>query len=185
MQTQITTSYKQGIWKVRTAETKIILILCYDGILVVLLLCFFAVRGVRRSERLAATQQYFVCEAAGTGMECDRSNIENFLSSVLFCIGFVLLGFAPAVNLIFVVNWTGAKSFCRVFWVTCSKKFSRQTPKTVEQQWESTCNEAGIYTKSDLYMQPVKVHVNAVWLIRNFVRSIMWWSIKLQLTCYD
>ena len=134
MQAQITSSYKGGLQKIRTAETKIILILFYGAIHGIITLCFLAMSLANQAELSAAIQQYFSCEASGTGMECDRSNINQFNYSALLFIVSIMFGFAPAVNLTFVVNWTGAKSFCRVFWITCSKKFSKQLTKTVEQK---------------------------------------------------
>ena len=71
-----------------------------------------------------AIQQYFVCEAVGSGMECDRSGFDNFGNPGLTSLAYLMLGLIPAVNLTFVINWTVAGKSCKHFWM---KHFSKTT----------------------------------------------------------
>ena len=68
-----------------------------------------------------AIQQYFVCEAAGTGIECDHSNIDQYTYTEQESFLFVIYGLAPVINLIFVVNWTVAKARLKSSWKKLSQ----------------------------------------------------------------
>ena len=65
---------------------------------------YFAVGSADLDEFIDAIQHYFVCDGAGSQMECDRSQFEQFTYYGLVIATFFLLGFLPCVNLIFVVN---------------------------------------------------------------------------------
>ena len=57
----------------------------------------------------SAIEQYFTCEAAGSGADCDSSHFDQSVYAGLVTSTFALLGFLPCVSLIFVVNWRGVK----------------------------------------------------------------------------
>ena len=92
------------MWKFSTAETKIILVLCYYALFGVSSLSYFSVESIDQDVKIRAIQQYFVCEAAGSGKECDRSGFDTLGYEGLIIVTYLLLGLIPTVNLIFVVN---------------------------------------------------------------------------------
>ena len=117
MQNLIATGFRKGVWKISTAETKIILVLCFYGLFGVLSMSYFALETAGHEDQYQAIQQYFVCEAVGSGVECDRSGFENISYFDLVALVYLMLGLVPAVNLTFVINWTAAKEFLKHFWM--------------------------------------------------------------------
>ena len=117
VQHQIATGFKKGVWKLSTSETKVILVLCYYALFGLVALSYFAVESANQDDYLQAIQQYFVCEAVGSGMECDRSGFENNNYHFWNILVYMMLGFIPAVNLTFVINWTAARASCKCFWM--------------------------------------------------------------------
>ena len=116
MQHQITSGFKKGPWKFSTAESKIILVLCYYAVFAIVGLSYFSIDAAQQVDRIAAIKQYFVCEAAGSGVECDRSGFSYFGHHVLSVLVYLTLGLIPAVNLTFVINWTVAKDLFQRAW---------------------------------------------------------------------
>ena len=116
-QNQIATSYRSRSWKISTAETKILVVLCYYAIFGIIALSFFAISSAEQEEFINAIEEYFICEGAGSQMECDRSQFEQYTYSGLVITTFVLLGFLPCVNLIFVIKWGAGKHFFHGIWV--------------------------------------------------------------------
>ena len=64
--------------KVSTAETKILVILCYYVLFSVVSLPYFALGLGNLDELINAIGQYFVCESTGSQMECNRFEFEQF-----------------------------------------------------------------------------------------------------------
>ena len=124
IQKQITSSYRKRTWKINTSETKILIALCYYGIFGIVTLTYLTLGTINREEIIAAIEQYFVCEAAGSGMECDRSKFEQLTHSGLVITTFVLLGFFPYTNLIFVIKWRATKNFYRGILDRCCQNSS-------------------------------------------------------------
>ena len=124
IQNQIATGFRKGVWKLSTAETKIIVVLCYYALFGLVALSYFAVESANQEEQFQAIQQYFVCEAVGSGTECDRSGFDNFGYRGLIVLADLMLGLIPTVNLTFVINWTAAKKSCKHF---LKKHFSKTT----------------------------------------------------------
>ena len=77
----------------------------------------FCGRSSKPRGTVSAIQQYFVCEAVGSGTECDHSGFDNFGYGGLTVLAYLMLGFVPAVNLTFVINWTAARASCKHFWM--------------------------------------------------------------------
>ena len=73
------------------------------------MLSHFAVVSADEEQLNSAIEQYFTCEAAGSGADCDRSHFDKSVYPGLVTSTFALLGFLPCVSLIFVVNWRGVK----------------------------------------------------------------------------
>ena len=108
--------------KISTAETKILIILCYYALFAVVSLSYFTAGLEDQDEFLDAIERYFVCEGARSQMECNRAELEQFTYPGVVIATFVLLGFIPCVNLIFVINWRATKKLWKSIqmrWFTC------------------------------------------------------------------
>ena len=134
IQNQIASSYRKGIWKFSASETKILIALFNYGIFGIITLSYFSIGTINKNEFITAVEQYFVCEAAGSGTECDRSEFEQFLYSGLEITTFALLGFAPYVNLIFVINWRATKDLCQRIRNRCCQSSSRSSSRKTKSQ---------------------------------------------------
>ena len=119
-QNQIATRYRSGSWNFSTAETKILVILCYYAIFGIVALIYFALASADLNEFIDAILEYFICEGAGLQVECDRSQFEQYTYFGLVMFTVFLLGLLPCVNLVFVIKWAAAKHFCRDIWVKLS-----------------------------------------------------------------
>ena len=84
-------------------------------------LSLISVESVGQDIKIIAIQEYFVCEAAGSGIECDQSSFAILGSQGLVLINYLILGLVPIANLIFVVNWRDLKKSCQDFWMWCLK----------------------------------------------------------------
>ena len=93
------------------------LVLCYYAIFGFVSLSYLSVTSANLNNYFLALQKYFVCEAVGSGMECDRSGFDYFGYHGLIVLVYLMLGLIPAVNLTFVVNWTAAKELCKHNWM--------------------------------------------------------------------
>ena len=92
----------------------------------------FSVEFAHLEEISTAIQQYFICEAAGSEVECDRSSFEDLSFHRLVLVGYFLFGLLPVVNLAFVINWKSAKASYKHFWTKYYQKvISKHTSPTV------------------------------------------------------
>ena len=116
MQSQIISSCKKKNGNIRTAESKILFVLSYYVFYYVLMgvvsLIVFTVETLGQTVAVNTIQQYFVCEAAGTGSVCDRSSFDKLGTQFLWYLNSIFFGFVPIVNLTFIVNWTAVKKSC-------------------------------------------------------------------------
>ena len=135
VQSQIARGFKKGVWKLSTAETKIIVVLCYYALFGLVSLSYFAVESSNQDDFLLAIQQYFVCEAVGSGNECNLSGFDTYEFHFLTILVYMMLGFVPAVNLIFVINWTAARASCKRFW-------KKHFPKMADRQANMENNQS-------------------------------------------
>ena len=87
-------------------------------------LSYHAVETANREDLLQVNQQYFVCEAVGSGTECDRSVFDKFDNTGLAALVHLMTGLIPSVNLIFVINWTATKELCTHLWMKHSTKLT-------------------------------------------------------------
>ena len=140
-QSQISTGFKKGVWKISTAETKIMIVLCYYALFCIVALSDITIEIGERENTTTAITQYFLCEAVGSGVECDRSGFDHFGYHGLAVLVYLLLGLIPVINLIFVINWSATKEsvkrvkkgyFQRAFSTQSSFFSSKQTPSTTE-----------------------------------------------------
>ena len=84
------------------------------------MLSYLSVISADREQVSSAILQYFICEAVGSGADCDRSQFDRSVYAGLQTGTFVLLGLLPSVNLVLVVSFEGVKDFGqRVFYRFC------------------------------------------------------------------
>ena len=132
-------SSRKGVCNISTAENKVVLVLCYYALFGLVTLTTFSVEYAHQELQYTAIQQYFVCEAAGSGQECDRSSFDSLGYHGLVLVGYFLLGLLPVVNLTFVINWTVAKASYKHFWMKYYPQIiSIHTSTTNRQQGKST-----------------------------------------------
>ena len=89
------------------AEKKLFIVLCYYLLVDVAYLISTAYGLVHWSTLETAVQQYFSCEAPGhIPRKCDRGSFEQQIDTSvwLYSIYYLLLGFVPVVNFMFVFN---------------------------------------------------------------------------------
>ena len=104
-------------------------------------LSYFSTATINRDEFLTAIGQYFICEAAGSGTECDRSEFEQYTYSGLIITTFVLLAFIPYVSLIFVVNWRATKELCKKTWKSLRQNSSNSSSLKAKGRAVNGANE--------------------------------------------
>ena len=75
---------------------------------------------------------YFVCAVAGSEMEYDRSNFEQFTYTLMTYM-YTLLALLPYVNLIFVIKWRAAKDFCADICMRCCWNASNDPSTTCKR----------------------------------------------------
>ena len=139
-QNQIAKGYKSRSWIISTAQTKILVILCYYAIFGIVALTYFALAIADLDEFMDASLEYLVCEGAGSQVECDRSQFEQYTYFELVMLTFLLLGFLPCVNVVFVINWAAAKNFCRDIWMKLSSRVASKylTAENKDETMETT-----------------------------------------------
>ena len=109
------------VWKFSIPETKILVVLCYYGFFGVVTLSLLSVESIEQEVQSTAIQEYFICEAAGSSSECDRSSFATVGAQGLVLLNYLMLGLVPTVNLIFVVQWRALKKSCQQFWMLSLK----------------------------------------------------------------
>ena len=122
IQNQLASRYKTGVCQISTAETKILLVLCYYAFFGMMVLMSFTVQSDNKKNLIPAIQQYFVCETGKSGMECDSSSFNEFTNRGLVVMVYFLFGFIPAANLMFVINWTVANKLFKHIWMRYPRK---------------------------------------------------------------
>lgn len=97
-----------------TAEKKLLFVFIYYAIFVAVLLIHFALFTGDRDNLKNAATAYFVCEASGHDPEnpCPK-DYEKYSHPGAAAATFVLIGFLPLVNLIYVIPWRGLYSKIR------------------------------------------------------------------------
>ena len=96
-----------------------LVVLIYYALFSVILLIHLSTRILDNSgNQSTSLQTYFVCEAFGSGMECDHSGFDQFGTADVSVLVFLLLfSLIPLVNLTFVINWTAAMGSCKHIWM--------------------------------------------------------------------
>ena len=103
----------------------------------------FSVEYAHIEMQYEAIQQYFICEAAGSGLECDRSSFDKLGYHGMVLVGYFLLGLLPLVNLSFVINWRVAKASYKHFWIKYYPRItSNHTSATNKRNGNTTVESA-------------------------------------------
>ena len=108
----------KNIYKLGTAERKILIVSVYYIFLSVLALLTYS-QATRDTEPfISELLSYFECERRGVNqnMPCDTSGFERFNSSfaiILSVISFILIGLYPVLNLIFVIDFQELKNLLK------------------------------------------------------------------------
>ena len=95
----------QSYNKLSHAEKKLLFVFAYYIVFAVVTLVYFGLSTGSQGKLVAAIVDYFLCEADGFNAEspCPR-NYERYTYPVLAATTYLLMGFIPAVSLIFVVH---------------------------------------------------------------------------------
>ena len=95
---------------ISTAEKKILLFLLYYMIFIIIVTIYAGLRLATSEELAAAMEANFLCEATGSNNECTRSAIEQYSYPVLTGIAQIMMGFVPAMSVIFVIQWNETRN---------------------------------------------------------------------------
>lgn len=94
------------LFALSVAEKKLLFVFLYYTIFASIILAYFGVANGDQTNFIRATAIYFTCEAGGHDPEnpCPK-NYEQYTYPGLAATSYMLMGFIPAVNLIFVVHF--------------------------------------------------------------------------------
>ena len=104
------------LFALSTAEKKLLFVFLYYTIFTSIILAYFGVSNGDQPNFIRTTTLYFSCEAGGHDPEnpCPRS-YEQYTYPGLAATSYMLMGFIPAVNLLFVVNFQKLQQTLSVF----------------------------------------------------------------------
>ena len=96
------------------AEIKIFIVLCYYVIIGSVALAAFTLNATTSANFITKLYQYFACKANGDHNSCDAelTAYEMFTNPEIGTASLVLLGFLPAVNLVYVVSCDNLQRMC-------------------------------------------------------------------------
>ena len=89
--------FKKGNSNLTVIETKIFIALTYYAVFGVVTMADFALFTANQDNHISEIQKYFVCEAKGSGSECDRSQFEG-QRGWLHSLSYILLGLLPLIS---------------------------------------------------------------------------------------
>ena len=121
----IKTKHSKQLFKIGTAERKILIIFCYYVLLVTIALTAFTVITRSIGQFAAAVADYWRCELTGVDPEnpCDGliASFRQYTNPVLTSFSYILWGLFPTVNLVFAVNISELKQKYK----TCSSRLGK------------------------------------------------------------
>ena len=96
------------------AEIKITIVLCYYIIIGSVALGTFALNATTSDDFIKMLFQYFTCKSNGSNNLCasERNAYEAFTNAEIGTASFILLGFLPAVNLVYVIGCDSLQHIC-------------------------------------------------------------------------
>ena len=124
----------KNLFKIETAEKKILIVFCYYVILVIFTLISFTIATRNADQFSEELEKYFVCELIGPSTPCPRQGFERLTQPEMTSIAYILLGLFPLANLVFVVNVREVKEK----FDQCLPKIHRRTP--IDQQTTSVAS---------------------------------------------
>ncbi len=92
-------------FKLTTAEKKLIFVFAYYVVFAVLTLVYYSLTYSNLDNFLDAVTEYFKCEATGHNPDnpCPKS-YEQYKYPQIGATVYILMGFIPVINLVFVIN---------------------------------------------------------------------------------
>ena len=152
------------IYKIRvilnwTVEMKVLVVLCYYVILGVAVLTIFT-RGLFDINE-EVIKNYFICESKGLlpNLSCQRSKLEAALDPTPTSIAIVIIGFLPAVNLVYVVKFSELKRKLKTYSQTGQVQHIQKEANGAPHYIPYVANYE---RKSTLHHSPRTVHTNTV-----------------------
>ena len=126
----------KSLFKISTAERKLLIVFCYYVLLAVISLSSFTTSTRNIPERTRTALSYFSCEQGGHDPEapCSRAEMESKNNSVVGTLTFVVMGLFPVVNLVYAVNIQELKEYCR----SKKKPVSSEIPSTISSSAASS-----------------------------------------------
>ena len=112
--------HQQGLFHSKTkdpivgeAEKKLLFVFAYYTIFIAILVTFVGVSLRDSTYFIDEVKKYFVCEAFGYNSDnpCPK-NYEQYTYGWLEALSYIGMGFIPAVNLSFVINFQDLKVWC-------------------------------------------------------------------------
>ena len=95
-----------------TAELKILIVLCYYIIFTVVSLTSFSIISKHIPKLRDDLTQYFACESRGVSSEMDcQREVDRIDSEIALTLAYVLIGFFPYVNIIYIVSSNDVRRF--------------------------------------------------------------------------
>lgn len=122
-----------------TAERKILIVFCYNVMLVMLAMTSYTIGSRNEEVVMAAIKEYWQCEAIGIDPDRPcinlRASFEELTYPGLYVLGYLIFGLFPAVNLIFVVNIKELKKKLEI----SGGQAANETPKNKNCQCYQHC----------------------------------------------
>ena len=99
---------------VSAAEVKVLIVFLYYFIIGVVSLTFFTIASKDITDIRSDLTAFFGCESQGIqpGRTCER-NVNRMMSETGVMVVYLLLGFYPVINLVYVVSFQDIKSFLK------------------------------------------------------------------------
>ena len=127
------------MFKVSAAEKKLLFVFAYYTVFASVTLAYFGVATGDQDNFVAAATEYFICESSGPEEPCPK-DYEQYAHPGLAATAYLLLGFIPAVSLIFVIHVRELKQWIRKVRHQDTSDFG-QTDSSLERTGTSVRNE--------------------------------------------
>ncbi len=130
------------------SHLRILIVFCYFVIFGLIVLSTFTVAMINLRSFMIEIKKYFECEAVGVGLlvtngnsncEEERKAVENLVNPITTTIALIVLGFYPAINLVYVMHCRELKERCSCCQPTREVEYTyrRDRPYSVVNQSSS------------------------------------------------